>query len=349
MPILRSKAPLRISFAGGGTDVSPYPEQKGGAVLNCTIDKFAYASMQVDKDGQGRTRVRSLDYNLTVDYERGSHLVFDGKLDLVKAALRILQPGPDAGQTTADSITLALHSDAPPGTGLGSSSTMCVALVGAFQKYLREPWTAYEIAELAYRIEREEMGVRGGRQDQYAAAFGGFNFIEFNGSTTIVNPLKINPEVQNELAYRLLLCYTGTSHYSNDIIQQQQENYTSGRKSTVDALDATKRLAVDMKNQLLRGNIDEMGRLLDEGWQLKKQFTDGISNPPIDRFYAAAREAGALGGKLVGSGGGGYILLFCDGERRAEVVKAVVAQGGRAVDFSLEPAGMQTWSVRGTA
>ncbi|MHB1932224.1 MAG: GHMP kinase, partial [Thermoplasmata archaeon] len=123
MPILRSKAPLRISFAGGGTDVSPYPEQKGGAVLNCTIDKFAYASMQVDKDGQGRTRVRSLDYNLTVDYERGSHLVFDGKLDRVKAALRILHPGPDAGQTTADSITLALHSDAPPGTGLGSSST----------------------------------------------------------------------------------------------------------------------------------------------------------------------------------------------------------------------------------
>jgi D-glycero-alpha-D-manno-heptose-7-phosphate kinase len=116
----------------------------------------------------------------------------------------------------------------------------------------------------------------------------------------------------------------------------------------VDALDATKRLAVDMKNQLLRGNIDEMGRLLDEGWQLKKQFTDGISNPPIDRFYAAAREAGALGGKLVGSGGGGYILLFCDGERRAEVVKAVVGQGGRAVDFSLEPSGMQTWSVRGT-
>jgi D-glycero-alpha-D-manno-heptose-7-phosphate kinase len=164
-----------------------------------------------------------------------------------------------------------------------------------------------------------------------------------------VNPLKIPTETLNELAYRLLLCYTGTSHYSNDIIERQQQSYQEGRPNTVNALDATKRLAVDMKNELLRGNIDEMGRLLDEGWQLKKQFTDGISNPHIDQFYDRARAAGALGGKLVGAGGGGYILLFCDFARRAQVAKAVQEAGGRVVDFALTMDGLQTWTVRPAA
>jgi D-glycero-alpha-D-manno-heptose-7-phosphate kinase len=344
MLVLRSKAPLRISFAGGGTDVSPYPEEKGGAVLNCTIDKFAYATLQARDSPEATTTVHSLDYNVRHDYEKAEDLVYNGELDLVKAAIRLLRPSAPGNGTR--SLEMFLHSDAPPGTGLGSSSTMCVALVGLFQQYLREPWTPYEVAELAYRIERDELGMKGGRQDQYAAAFGGFNFMEFHGDQTIVTPLRIAPEVQNELAYRLLLCYTGTSHYSNDIIERQQESYREGRRSTVDALDATKRLAIDMKNELLRGHIDEMGRLLDEGWQHKKQFTDGISNDRIDAFYARARAAGALGGKLVGSGGGGYILLFCDFARRANVARAVTEAGGRVVDFSLEPGGVRTWPVR---
>ena len=348
MQILRSKAPLRISFAGGGTDVSPFPEQEGGAVLNCTIDKFAYATLEAIPDGHGVTSVESLDYNVSAAFQRPSDLFFDGKLDLVKAALRILCP-PGAQRGTTDSLKLFIHSDAPPGTGLGTSSTMCVALVGAFQHYLREKWTSYDVAELAYKIEREELGIKGGRQDQYTAAFGGFNFMEFHKNRTIVNPLRIHPEVANELAYRLLLCYTGTSHYSGDIIEQQQKSYVEKRKDTVEALDATKRLAIDMKNELLRGNIDEMGRLLDEGWQLKKRFTEGISNARIDAFYSRAREAGALGGKLTGAGGGGYILLFCDFQRKAQVAKAVADAGGLVSTFSLEPYGLQTWSVRSDA
>jgi D-glycero-alpha-D-manno-heptose-7-phosphate kinase len=345
MPILRSKAPLRISFAGGGTDVSPYPEEKGGAVLNCTIDKFAYATLETVPDGAGATSIESLDYNLTVNYQKASDLLYNGELDLVKAAVNVFRLH-GSGEKGTDSLRLFLHSDAPAGTGLGGSSTMCVALVGAFQRYLREPWTSYEVAELAYRIEREELGMQGGRQDQYAAAFGGFNFIEFTGHRTIVNPLKIHPDVQNELAYRLLLCYTGQSHYSNDIIVQQTRNYTERRSDTVEALDQTKRLAIDMKNELLRGNLDEMGRLLDEGWKFKKQFTEGISNERIDALYARAREAGALGGKLLGAGGGGYILLFCDFARKAKVARAVQDAGGRVTSFSLEPMGLQTWSVR---
>ncbi|HZY69792.1 MAG TPA: GHMP kinase [Thermoplasmata archaeon] len=348
MNTYRSRAPLRVSFAGGGTDVSPYPEEKGGAVLNCTIDKFAYATLKVFVDGQHQTTVRSLDYDVSVHYEKPEDLVYNGELDLVKAAVRVLRPGEHDGRAK-DSLELFLHSDAPPGTGLGSSSTMAVALVGAFQKYLREPWTQYEVAELAYRIERDELGIKGGRQDQYAAAFGGFNFIEFTGRQTIVNPLKIPSDVLNELAYRLLLTYTGTSRYSNDIIERQQRSYADRRSDTVTALDATKQLALDMKNELLRGNIDEMGRLLDKGWELKKQFTDGISNPHIDSFYTKAREAGALGGKLVGAGGGGYLLLFCDFERRANVARAVHDAGGDVVDFTLTTDGVQSWPVRGPA
>ncbi len=344
MPMFRSKAPLRISLAGGGTDVSPYPEEKGGAVLNCTIDKFAYATLKVDEKGPPSTRVHSLDYNLTVDYERPEDLTYNGELDLVKAALKVLRS--TGRESDGGSYELFLHSDAPPGTGLGTSSTMCVALVGAFQRHLREPWTPYEIAELAYRIERQELGIKGGRQDQYAAAFGGFNFIEFHRERTIVNPLKIAPDILNELTYRLLLCYTGTGHYSNDIIERQQRSYSDKRPDTVEAMDATKQLAIDMKNELLRGNIDEMGHLLDAGWQLKKRFTEGISNPRIDAFYSRAREAGALGGKLVGAGGGGYLLLFCNFERRAQVAKAAEAAGGKVVDFAPEPNGLQSWAVR---
>ncbi len=345
MEIYRSKAPLRISFAGGGTDVSPYPEERGGAVLNCTIDKFAYVTLEVGQERTGATAVESLDFGLKANYERPSDLVYNGELDLIKAALRVLRPATD-GRPPEESLRLFLHSDAPPGTGLGGSSAMCVALVGAFQQFLKQGWTSYDIAELAYRIERTELGITGGRQDQYAAAFGGFNFTEFGRDRTIVNPLKIRPEIQNELAYRLLLAYAGGGHFSNELLDRQKEGYAKRRRNTVEALDATKSLAISMKNELLRGNIDEMGRLLDEGWRLKKQFADGISNPQVDSLYAKAREAGALGGKLVGAGGGGFILLFCDFARRAQVARAVQAAGGRVSEFSLEASGLQSWSVR---
>jgi D-glycero-alpha-D-manno-heptose-7-phosphate kinase len=348
MPIFRSKAPLRISFAGGGTDVSPYPEERGGAVLNCTIDKFAYVTLEVGPDRTGATEVESLDFGLKANYERPSDLVYNGELDLIKAALRVLRPY-DGEAAPTDALRLFLHSDAPPGTGLGGSSAMCVALVGAFQHYLREGWTSYDVAELAYRIERTELGITGGRQDQYAAAFGGFNFIEFGRDRTIVNPLKIRSEIANELSYRLLLAYAGGGHFSNELLDRQQQGYAQRRRNTVDALDATKELAIAMKNELLRGNIDEMGRLLDEGWRLKKQFADGISNPQVDALYAKAREAGALGGKLVGAGGGGFILLMCDFARRAQVARAVQAAGGRVSEFSLEGSGVQTWAVRAEA
>jgi D-glycero-alpha-D-manno-heptose-7-phosphate kinase len=338
MDILRSKAPLRISFAGGGTDVSPYPEERGGAVLNATIDKFAYATL-LAQQGSGSARVHSLDFDLEAEYHTPQDFVFNGELDLVKAVLRHFH-------RSDSEIEIFLHSDAPPRTGLGSSSTMTVALAGLFQRYLRLPLTTYEIAELAFQIERMELGDPGGRQDQYAAAFGGFNFIEFGKDRTVVNPLRIDPEVLNELNYRLMLCFTGITRYSGHIIEAQTNAYRSGRASTVDALDSAKTLAYDMKKELLTGNLDEMGHLLHEGWEAKKKFTEGVSNPEVDHFYEAARAAGALGGKLTGAGGGGYLLLFCDFRRRQEVAKAVTKSGGRTVDFAFHPEGVRSWTVR---
>ncbi len=338
MDIFRAKAPLRISFAGGGTDVSPYPEERGGAVLNCTIDKFAYATL-TSRPGKGRVHVQSLDFDVSVDYRTPQEYVYNGELDLVKATLRQFHR-PDVDWE------VFLHSDAPPRTGLGSSSTMVVALVALFTRYLKIPLTTYEVAELAYRIERVDLGDPGGRQDQYAAAFGGFNFIEFQAGSTVVNPLRIDPEVLNELEYRLMLCYTGLTRFSGDIIERQTRSYTDRNRDTVDALDETKRLALSMKKELLTGNLDELGHLLHEGWEAKKRFTRGITNPKIDRFYARARAAGALGGKLTGAGGGGYLLLFCDFKRRQEVAKTIRASGGQAIEFAFSPEGVQSWAVR---
>ena len=199
--IIRSKAPLRISFAGGGTDVPPYPEERGGAVLSTTIDKYTYSTL-IPKKGK-ETKITSLDYDIVAKYNTDLDLVYNGELDLVKAVIRNMTALDQRG------LNLFLHTDAPPGSGLGSSSTMVVALVGVFKHWLKKPLTPYEIAELAFKIERKDLGIPGGLQDQYAATFGGFNFIEFLGSTTIVNPLRISREVLNELEYHLMLCYTG--------------------------------------------------------------------------------------------------------------------------------------------
>ncbi len=338
MEIFRAKAPLRVSLAGGGTDVSPYPEERGGAVLNCTIDKFAYATLSA-RPGKGRIRVHSLDFDVHAEYRTPQDFVYNGELDLVKATLKRFH------RTNTDT-EIFLHSDAPPRTGLGSSSTMVVALTGLYARYLKIPLTTYELAELAYRIERVDLGDPGGRQDQYAAAFGGFNFIEFLGQATVVNALRIDPEILNELAYRLMLCYTGVTRFSGDIIERQTRSYTERRRDTVEALDETKRLALSMKKELLTGNLDELGHLLHEGWEAKKRFTSGVSNPKVDRLYAKARTAGALGGKLTGAGGGGYLLLFCDFRRRQEVARTVVASGGRIMDFAFSHEGVQSWAVR---
>lgn len=336
VPTFRSKAPLRVSFCGGGTDVPPFPEERGGVVLSATINKFAYGTL---KPGAGKeTTVRSIDYDLFAKYTAERLAVYDGELDLVKAVVKDLGEGRP--------VDLTLHSDAPPGSGLGSSSTMCVALVGLFVEWLKLPMTDYDIARKAYEIERVELGIAGGLQDQYAATFGGFNFIEFGKANQVtVNPLRIKRETLTELHYRLLLCFTGRTRLSANILTEQTSGYTSRKTPVVEALEEMKRLATEMKHALLRGELDRFGDLLDAAWQHKRNLASQITNPQIDALYRAAKEAGAVGGKVLGAGGGGYMLVQVDPARRHEVQKALTAAGGQIVPFSFEKEGLHTWTV----
>lgn len=334
--VIRAKAPLRISFAGGGTDVPPFPQLEGGCVLSTTISRYAYCTLQLRDDHN--VVVHSLDYGLSVTYPPEDALEYDGKLDLVKAAIRKLRPAGDQR-----GFDLMIHSDAPPGSGLGASSAMMVALVGVLKECFNLPLTDYEVADLACHIEREELGIQGGLQDQYAAAFGGCNYIEFLADRVIVNPLKISVDVINELQYNLLLAYTGTMRLSGHIIQDQVDRYERRDAETFEALRELKRLTIAMKNAVLRRELGDFGELLHQEWLHKKQVSAKISDAQLDALYATARAHGALGGKVTGAGGGGYMLLYCRAGQKHLVAERLKEQGCTITDFSLEPLGLQTW------
>jgi D-glycero-alpha-D-manno-heptose-7-phosphate kinase len=330
----RARAPLRLSFCGGGTDVSPYPEEHGGVVLSATVNQYAFASLRPRRDS--RLIIRSLDYDVVAKYDHPRRIAFDGNLDLVKAVVRAfrIKRGAD----------LWVHSDAPPGSGLGSSSTLVVALIGVLSEWLKRPLSGYEVAELAYRIERVDFGLAGGRQDQYAAAFGGFNLIEFHGDSTLVNPLRIRPDVLSELEYRLLLCYMGQTRQSARIIERQVSSYRAGKRATVEALHTLKAQTLEMKKALLLGEIDAIGELLHDAWEQKKRLDSDISNTHVDRLYQLARKEGAIGGKMPGAGGGGYFLFLTRFDRKHRVAAALEKHGGQVVPFQFERRGLTTWS-----
>lgn len=336
--IIRSKAPLRISFAGGGTDVLPYLAERGGVVLSTTIDKYAYASLRFRQD-QNIT-VQSLDYDIMAKYHVDDELLYDGELDLVKAVIKNLCNGNGRG------LDFFMHSDAPPGSGLGSSSTVVVALIGLIQRWNHLPLTSYDIAELAYHIERVDLGIKGGMQDQYAAVFGGFNFIEFGESAVIVNPLRIESDILNELNYRLLLCYTGRTRLSGNIINTQVSNYVRGETDVLAAMDELKSITLDMKNALLQGRVDDFGALLHDAWINKKKMANQITTSKIDVLYDTARKHGAIGGKILGAGGGGYLLVYCPFDRKHIIAEELENVGGQVVEFNFDFHGLQSWEVR---
>jgi D-glycero-alpha-D-manno-heptose-7-phosphate kinase len=336
---IRAKAPLRIGLSGGGTDIPPFPQLEGGCVLSTTINRSAYGTLRPREDQN--ICVHSLDFGVSVTYDPKDMLAYDGKLDLVKAAIRKLVPEERRG------FDLLLHSDAPPGSGLGASSAMIVALVGLLKEFEHLPLTDYEIADLACVIEREELGIQGGLQDQYAAAFGGFNYIEFLPDRVVVNPLKVSLDVMNELQYNLLLCYTGTMRLSAHIIQDQVDRYERREAKTMQALRELKALTIEMKNALLRRELDNFGELLHREWQYKKTLSSRISNTQLDSLYETAREYGALGGKITGAGGGGYMLLYCPAERKHRVAAKLKEFGCTIIDVGFEPMGLQTWRVNG--
>ncbi len=335
--LIRAKAPLRIGFAGGGTDVPPFPEREGGCVLSATINKYAYGTLQPTKDNQ--IHIESVDFDLTLNFKTQDQLIYDGKLDLVKAAIKKLE-----GQNSTG-FRLFLCSDAPPGSGLGSSSSLMVIVVGLLKELRNLPLTDYEVAHLAYVIERKEVGIEGGLQDQYAATFGGCNFIEFQAKQVVVNPLKISQDIVNELEHNLLLCYTGSTRLSAGIIEDQIKRYERGDEDNLVGLRRQKALAIEMKNLLLQRKLREFGELLHQAWEFKKKMSPRISDSRIDEIYETARRAGAIGGKLSGAGGGGFMFFYCEFDKKHKVAAVLKKLGCQISDFTFDFHGLQTWRI----
>lgn len=334
--VIRARAPLRVSFGGGGTDVPPYATEHGGCVLSTTIDRSTYCSLRPREDRL--IRVRSLDLGILADFAAGEKFSYDGKMDLAKVVLNHfdLEHGAD----------VLIHSDAPPGSGLGSSSALLVALIHAFAEYKRVHMNAYQVADLAIKMERDDLKIPGGWQDQYAAAFGGVNWIEFAKSGNLVTPLRLHRSVREELEYRSILVYVGKTRLSANILNEQIAESAKPKGTVIDALDATKRIANDMKRALLTSDWDAWGGLLHEGWMHKRNFSSKMTDPGIDTLYEAARKAGAAGGKLLGAGGGGFLYLFCPAERKHEVVAELWRHGGEPTGFAIDMDGARAWRVQ---
>ncbi|NQU88409.1 MAG: dehydrogenase [Mariniphaga sp.] len=338
--IIRSKAPLRLGLAGGGTDVSPYSDIYGGAILNATINLFAYASIVPREDG--KIIIHAVDKGEKLELNSEEILPLNGELDLLKGIYNRIVKDFTKQKLSFELTTIV---DAPPGSGLGSSSTLVTAVVGAFTEWLKIPLGEYDIAQLAYQIERVDLGYAGGKQDQYAATFGGVNFMEFyDNSKVIVNPLRIRSEVLNELAYNMVLYYTGTSRLSSDIIEKQQKSIKLNNTSSINAMHKTKEIAVRIKEAILKSDLDLIGKILHEGWQYKKQLAEGISNKQIDAIYEAARNAGALGGKISGAGGGGFMFFYCPGNTRFKVIDTLKKFGGEITPFQFTKNGLNSWT-----
>ncbi len=338
--IYRSKAPLRLGLAGGGTDVAPYSDLFGGAILNATINMYAYATIVERNDN--KIVIHALDKEERYEYDSVEELPLDGNLDLLKGIYNHIVKH---YSKKALSFELSTRVDAPPGSGLGTSSTLVVAILGAFTEWLKLPFGEYDLAKIAYDIERVDLKMAGGKQDQYAATFGGVNFMEFYADDkVIVNPLRIRSQYLNELAYNLVLYYTETSRLSSKIIEAQSENVSNKKGKTIEAMHKLKEQSQQMKETLLRGNIDAIGEILDFGWRFKKQMAKGITNPMIDELYEAAIKAGASGGKISGAGGGGFMFFYCPNNSRDKVIKALKAFGGDVKRYEFTTRGLSTWS-----
>ncbi len=340
--IIRARAPLRLGLAGGGTDVSPYCNDHGGYVLNATIDRYAYAAIKTLREpcirfvctDQQKEKVKPLSV----------HLELNGKLDLHKAVYNEIIRTYNGGKPIA--LELSTFCDAPAGSGLGSSSTLVVVMIRAFAELLNLPLDDYTIANLAYKIERVDCGLQGGRQDQYSATFGGFNFMEFYANDhAIINSLRIKKWIICELEASLLLFYTGVSRESAKIIADQSDNMKAGNQNAIEAMHGIKREALIMKECLLKGNFKGIVTSMLEGWDNKKRSAKTVSNPMINEIYNAAIQAGALAGKVSGAGGGGFMMFFVPPEKRMDVIRTLNRFEGQVSNCHFTSHGTQAWRV----
>jgi D-glycero-alpha-D-manno-heptose-7-phosphate kinase len=338
--LIRARAPLRLGFGGGGTDVPAYSSRNGGCVLNATISMYAYASLAPRSDNMVGVRLGSLRHHAEHPVCAINDLQPSGPTALVDGVLRRFAR--DHGDLPA--MDLSAWSDAPPGSGLGSSSTLAVAVCTALAEFLRIPLGEYDVARLAYEIERVELAMDGGQQDQYAASFGGVNFMEFHADgSVLVNPLRIKDSILSELESSLILYYTGVSRDSARIIADQIRAARSAPGRSLEALHRIKEEAIGMKGHLLRGDLRSFYNALNVGWIAKKQSADSISNPYIDKLFECAMSAGAVAAKLSGAGGGGFIIFFARPEDRSSVTEELLKHGGQIYPVTFTGQGAQLW------
>lgn len=339
---VRSRVPLRLGLAGGGTDLASYYQTYGGAVLNATIDRYAYAHLRLRDDHKVVFKADDLERN--DEFLCGEDFNIHEGLVLHRAVYKWVVNNYLGRQPVA--LTLTTTIDVPVGSGLGASSALTVALIEVFVKVFNLPLGAYDVAAAAYEIERKHIGLLGGKQDQYAAAFGGVNFIEFlPNDRTIVNPLRVHRDTLLEWEASLVICFSGQSRESAAIISRQVESLGGAEAAAMDAMHDIKLFAVQMKNLFLEGKIREAAIILQKSWVAKKKTSDAISNPTIDRLMEIALCNGAWGGKVSGAGGGGFIVLFADPERRHRLIESLNAAGGHASAVRLTFTGPETWVV----
>jgi D-glycero-alpha-D-manno-heptose-7-phosphate kinase len=341
--LYRSKAPFRLGIAGGGTDVSPYSDIYGGAILNVTINLYAHATIRPLTNG--KVRFVQVDENIVEEFDAVSRLPLEGDLLLQRGIYNSIVSKYNNGQPLSLELTTSM--DVPSGSGLGTSSTLAVAVLGAYSEWLKLPLGKYDIAHYAYEIERLDLQMAGGKQDQYAATFGGVNFMEFlEDDKVIVNPLRISYDILQEWAMNTVLFYTRQQRLSGHIIAEQVENVKKKNES-LEAMHKVKEEAFRMKNCLLREELWELGKALNVSWANKKKMAKQISNEFIDRIYETAMSNGALGGKISGAGGGGFMFFYCPGNTCYKVAEALIKMGiGEVRQFEFSKKGLTTWTVK---
>ena len=342
MPVVRARAPLRLGLAGGGTDVSPYCDMYGGYVLNAAIDRYAYAVIKTLDEPL--VRFNATDLGICVVVTAQMTLPLNGQLDLHKAVYNHIIENFNGGKPIP--LELSTSCDAPAGSGLGSSSTLVVAMIRVFAELLNLPLDDYTIAHMAHQIERVDCALQGGRQDQYSATFGGFNFMEFYAEDrAVINPLRIKNWIICELESSLVLYFTGVSRESAYIIADQSSNVKSGAADALEAMHGIKREALAMKECLLRGDFLGLVESMRLGWENKKRSAKTVSNPHIDATYDAAIQAGALAGKVSGAGGGGFMWFFVPTEKRMDVIRTLNGFGGQVSNCHFTKHGTQAWRI----
>lgn len=340
--IVRARAPLRLGLAGGGTDVSPYCDAHGGYVLNATIDRYAYAVIKTLNEPI--VRFVATDQQAEKVKAVSEPLMLNGKLDLHKAVYNHVIRHYNGGKPIP--MEMSTFCDAPAGSGLGASSTLVVVMIRAFAELLNLPLDDYTIAQLAFKLERIDCGLQGGRQDQYAATFGGFNFMEFYADNrAVINPLRIKNWIICELEASFLLFYTGVSRESARIIADQSSNVKTGSADAIAAMHGIKREALLMKECLLRGDFEGIVESMRLGWENKKRSAKTVSNSQIDEIYNAALAAGALSGKVSGAGGGGFMMFFVPTERRMDVIRTLDRFEGQVSNCHFTKYGTQAWRI----